>query len=148
MEPDSRRRGHRAARRAQDLGRRYIELLAENLGQPGFRELLLVAHDMDARRDVRVRAAARPAIGSASSARRAAADGGRAAEAFDLAGVGREHVIDALAASLCVPIATDPHLLRFPAEGPVARRDAPRVRSARARSTACSRKCASPAPSR
>ena len=45
-------------------------------------------------------------------------DGGRAAEAFDLAGVGREHVIDALAASLCVPIATDPHLLRFPSEGP------------------------------
>ena len=26
----------------QDLGRRYIELLAENLGQPGFRELLIV----------------------------------------------------------------------------------------------------------
>jgi hypothetical protein len=42
-----------------------------------------------------------------------AADGGRAAEAFDLAGVGREHVIDALAASLCVPIATDPHLCGF-----------------------------------
>ena len=36
----------------QDLGRRYVELLAENLGQPGFRELLLVAHDIDARRDL------------------------------------------------------------------------------------------------
>ena len=35
-----------------ELGRKYIELLVENLGQPGFRELLLVAHDMDARRDV------------------------------------------------------------------------------------------------
>lgn len=102
----------------QDLGRRYIELLGENLGQPGFRELLLVAHDMDARRDVLF------ALLGADYRQRffnhgaRPADAGRAAEAFDLAGVGREHVIDALAANLCVPIATDPHLLRFPAEGP------------------------------
>jgi hypothetical protein len=102
----------------QDLGRRYIELLAENLGQPGFRELLLVAHDMDARRDVLfaiLRDEYRQRFFSHAAR---STDGGRAAEAFDLAGVGREHVIDALAASLCVPIATDPHLLRFPAEGP------------------------------
>jgi len=25
----------------EELGRRYVEMLAENLGQPGFRELLL-----------------------------------------------------------------------------------------------------------
>ena len=37
---------------ARDLSRRYAELLAENLGQPGFRELLLVVHDIDARRDL------------------------------------------------------------------------------------------------
>src|SRR5260221_302053 len=37
---------------ASDLSRRYAELLAENLGQPGFRELLLIAHDVDARHDV------------------------------------------------------------------------------------------------
>ena len=36
----------------RDLSRRYAELLAENLGQPGFRELLLVVHDMDAHRDL------------------------------------------------------------------------------------------------
>ena len=35
-----------------DLGRRFVELLGENLGQPAFRELLIVAHDMDARRDL------------------------------------------------------------------------------------------------
>jgi hypothetical protein len=35
-----------------DLSRRYAELLADNLGQPGFRELLIVAHDLDARHDV------------------------------------------------------------------------------------------------
>jgi hypothetical protein len=103
----------------QDLGRRYIELLAENLGQPGFRELLIVAHDMDARRDVLF-----ALLGDGQRQRffgqgaRPVPEGGRAAEAFDLAGIGREHVMDALAANLCVPIATDPHLLRFSAEGP------------------------------
>jgi hypothetical protein len=102
----------------QDLGRRYVELLSENLGQPGFRELLLVAHDVDARRDVLF-----ALLGDAYRARffnhgARPADGGRGAEAFDLTGVGREHVIDALTANLCLPIATDPHLLRFPAEGP------------------------------
>ena len=105
----------------QDLGRRYIELLAENLGQPGFRELLLVAHDMDARRDVLfalLREEYRQRFFDHKDHAARPADGGRAAEAFDLAGVAREHVIDALAASLCVPIATNPHLLRFPAEGP------------------------------
>src|SRR5579862_2721736 len=35
-----------------DLARRYIELLGENLGQPGFRELVVTAHDIDARRDL------------------------------------------------------------------------------------------------
>lgn len=103
----------------QDLGRRYMELLAENVGQPGFRELLLVAHDMDARRDVLFALLAdghrQRFFGQAG---RPVPEGGRTAEAFDLAGIGREHVMDALAANLCVPIATDPHLLRFSAEGP------------------------------
>ena len=98
----------------RDLGRRYLELLAENLGQPGFRELILVAHDVDARHDVlfamlsdghRQRFFGRPIDGAA-----------RPAEAVDLAGAGREHVMDALAANLAIPVATDPHLLRFPAE--------------------------------
>src|SRR5439155_23478415 len=35
-----------------ELARRYTELLAENLGQPGFRELLAVVHDVDAGRDL------------------------------------------------------------------------------------------------
>jgi len=35
-----------------DLARRYAELLTDNLGQPGFRELLIVSHDVDAGRDV------------------------------------------------------------------------------------------------
>ena len=98
-----------------DLGRRYLELLGENLGQPGFRELLLVAHDMDARRDVLFALLSGPHR-QPFFARDAA--GGRASEALDLAGVGREYVMDALEACLAMPVATEPHLLRFPVEGP------------------------------
>ena len=72
-------------------------------------------HGRAARR--RVRAARRPASRTGSSgARWSTAPAAR--EAFDLAGVGRDHVIDALAASLTLPVATDPHLVRLPAEGP------------------------------
>ena len=99
-----------------DLAKRYVELLAENLGQPGFRELLLVTHDMDARRDIVF-----ALLGETQRNRffsRGTGDGARAAEAFDLAGVARDQAIDALAASLAIPVATDPHLLRFAADGP------------------------------
>jgi predicted acylesterase/phospholipase RssA len=100
----------------QDLGRRYVDLLTENLGQPGFRELLVVAHDADARQDVVF-----ALLGDAHRQRffaRPAAAGGRATEAIDLAGAGRDHVLDALAASLSIPVATDPHLVKLAAEGP------------------------------
>jgi len=105
-----------AAPPRQELAKRYVDLLAENVGQPGFREVVVVAHDLDARRDLvfamlaethRARFFSRPGP-----------EGGRAAETFDLSGVGRDHAIDALAASLALPIATSPHLLKFPAEGP------------------------------
>lgn len=101
-----------------ELGRRYVELLIENLGQPGFRELLVTAHDMDARRDLvfallgdahRSRFFGRPVAGENAT---------RLTEAFDLAGVGRDHALDALAAALAVPIATEPHLVTFAPEGP------------------------------
>jgi hypothetical protein len=101
-----------------ELARRYVELLAENLGQPGFRELLVTVHDMDTRRDVvfamlgavhRARFFGRPGMtGSAA----------RSIEAFDLSGVTREHALDALAAAVTVPIATAPQLITFAPEGP------------------------------
>ena len=34
------------------VGRRYAEVLTENVGQPGFRELIAIATDLDTRRDV------------------------------------------------------------------------------------------------
>lgn len=105
-----------AAPARPELGRKYAELLTENLGQPGFRELVLVAHDMDARRDLVFAMLAEPHRTPFFS--RPAADGGRQAEAIDLAGAGRDHVMDALAACLALPIATDPYLVRFAPEGP------------------------------
>jgi len=96
-----------------ELARRYAETLADNLGQPGFRELVIVAHDLDARRDLvfamvaenRRRDLIRRPSAEAAEVRRA--------EVVDLTGVGRDYLADAVAASLAVPIATDPHAIRF-----------------------------------
>ncbi|OLC52064.1 MAG: hypothetical protein AUH43_01085 [Acidobacteria bacterium 13_1_40CM_65_14] len=97
-----------------DLGRRYTEMLAENLGQPGFRELLVAVHDVDAHRDLifalvaehRRRALIRRSTIDAADTRRA--------EVFDLAGVARDHIADAVAAALTVPLATEWHTVTFP----------------------------------
>ncbi len=100
-----------------ELARRYVELLSENLGQPGFRELLLAVHDMDARRDVifaLLDLSHRPRFFSHPVSE----PGARQLEAFDLTGVSRDHLFDALAAALAVPLATEPRLVRFAADGP------------------------------
>jgi hypothetical protein len=99
-----------------ELGRRYAELVSENLGQPGFRELLIAVHDMDAKRDLIF-----ALLSQSHRARffnRPETDGARTAEAFDLAGAAREHVLDAFAGALAVPVASEPHLITFAAEGP------------------------------
>ncbi|MGH8639601.1 MAG: patatin-like phospholipase family protein, partial [Burkholderiales bacterium] len=104
--------------RNAELGRRYVELLSENLGQPGFRELLVVLHDLDARQDLVFAFLAgqhRPRFfGRLVSGGPAA----RISEAFDLSGVARDHAMDVLSAALAMPIATEPHLVAFAAEGP------------------------------
>lgn len=102
---------------AGELARRYVELLAENLGQPGFRELLVTVHDVDARRDL-VFALLGPEHRLRFFGRPGAEAAGRYAECFDLSGVAREHALDALWASLAIPVATEPHLVTFAAEGP------------------------------
>lgn len=98
---------------ASELGRRYTELLTENIGQPGFRELLIVAHDVDAGRDLvfalvsetRRRGLVRRATTRAAEARQA--------EVLDLSGLAREHLSDAVGAALTIPLATDLHPIRF-----------------------------------
>lgn len=107
-----------AAPAPRELGRRYVELLSDNLGQPGFRELLVTVHDMDARRDVvfaLLGQAHRPHFFGRPGAPDSA---GRYLEAFDLAGASRDHAFDALAAALALPVATEPQLVTFSAEGP------------------------------
>ena len=99
-----------------DLARRYVELLADNLGQPGFRELVVAVHDLDAHRDLVFALVAesrrRELIRRVSSV---AADA-RRAEVLDLSGVARGHLADAVAASLSVPIVTDPYAMTFAPE--------------------------------
>ncbi len=97
-----------------DLGRRYAELLADNLGHPGFRELLLLVHDVDARRDIAVGLLSEPY--RASFFQSGADDRDRPLEAIDATGDAGRHLMDALMGALSVPVVTDPHLVTFAAE--------------------------------
>jgi hypothetical protein len=101
---------------ADELGRRYTELLADNLGQPGFRELLIAAHDLDARRDLVFALVAEGRRRDLIRRPTSPATDERRAEAIDLAGLGRDHLTDAVAASFTIPIATEPHFMRFGAD--------------------------------
>ena len=124
----------------KDLARRYAELLADNLGQPGFRELLIVVHDLDARRDL-VFALLGPDERRPFFLRKPAHGGDRrSAEAFDLAGVARDQSLPALAGRAGNPRA---HRARaHPVSRPRATGAARRTGCAigRAHSDACSRR--------
>jgi hypothetical protein len=96
-----------------DLGSRYSELLGENVGQPGFRELIVVTHDVDARRDLTF-ALLTERHRRGFFLRSVGQEGGsRHLETMDLAGAASGHAVDALGAALRLPVATEPHLLRF-----------------------------------
>ena len=119
---------------AADLSRRFTELLTENLGQPGFSELLLTVHDVDARRDLIFGLVREPfrralfppfdspeiSVAAFDSPDRSLAQGRpawtRRAEAFDLAGLARDHLIDVLRGALSVPGVTEAALVRFAPE--------------------------------
>lgn len=108
--------GHRKASHGE-LSARAADLLLENLGQPGFRELILTIHDLDAQRDL--------VFGLLGDARRRdffqprdRDEDSRSAEAFDLAGGLRERAIEVITAALRVPLVTDPHVITFPVESP------------------------------
>jgi patatin-like phospholipase len=99
-----------------DLGRRYLEFLRGNLGQPGFRELVLVTHDVDAGRDLvfaLVAESSRPSLVRRAVSADAEA---RQAEVQDLCGVARDYFGDAISAALTVPVATGFHTIFFQPE--------------------------------
>ena len=96
-----------------ELARRYADLLVDNIGQPGFRELLLTVHDLDAHRDLVFALVAEPRRRDLIRRPSTASAEARRAEVLDLSGAGRSHLADAVAASLAVPIATEPHEMTF-----------------------------------
>jgi hypothetical protein len=93
-----------------DVARRYAEVLNESVGQPGFRELMIVVTDLDSRRDV-VAALLRDPYRRDFVSPRPGEE--RRSEIIDLAGVGRDHALDVIAAALTPPVACDPHLITF-----------------------------------
>jgi hypothetical protein len=101
-----------------ELSRRYVDLLAENLGQPGFRDLVLSVHDLDVRRDLVFGMLTGPHAPPFFQRRPGLADGGerRAAETIDLTGAGRSHLIDGLLAATALPVLNEPHLMTFAPE--------------------------------
>ena len=109
--------------RRADLSRRYAELLTDNLGQPGFRELLFLAHDLDARHDIVFALLGQP-WRRGFFAQRGPGEHVRAREAVDLAGAAREVLLDGVASSTSLAGATDPTVHHLCAREPLARRDA------------------------
>jgi hypothetical protein len=95
-----------------DLGRRYAEILGDNLGQPGFREVLVAVHDVDARRDL-VGAVLAPDRRAAFTSRRQGL-AAREGESADLAGPQAGLLADFLIGSQRLPLASAPHPLAFP----------------------------------
>ncbi len=99
-----------------ELGRRYIEMLSENIGQPGFRELVVSVHDMDARRDLvfalvesgRRRDLTRRSTSGETEERQAAIQ--------DLGGIAGNHLPDAVAGALAIPLMTEFHTITFAPE--------------------------------
>jgi hypothetical protein len=99
-----------------ELGRRYVALLAENLGEPGFRELVLRAADLD-----RGAAAAFTVLRDATGpdATRSHARTGPLADAVDLRAPGCDVLLfDAVATGLLCPMVLPLQRVSFPKGGP------------------------------
>src|SRR6188508_375151 len=99
---------------AREIGRRYVDVLTDNFGQPGFHEVLLAVHDLDGRRDLV--GAILSAPGRAALEARRHHDSPREAEIVDFTGPQRELIVTFMQAALRLPIATSPVLVEFPAD--------------------------------
>jgi hypothetical protein len=95
------------------IGRRLAEVLGESLGQPGFRELIVAANDLDARRDVVLAMVADP-YRTEYVAGRAELD--RRSGLLDLATADRDRAFDIVAAAVTPPLVCDPALVSFSLE--------------------------------
>ena len=124
------RGGAGEAARRRRAGRRYIELVTENLGQPGFRELVLAVHDLDAPRSG-IRAGERRAAARRWSRRAATAEArGQRGRRSSICRAWRAIICaDVVAAAMTVPVVSEPHPIQYAAGQLLAWRDAPAVRS-------------------
>jgi hypothetical protein len=93
-----------------EIGRRYVDVLADNFGQPGFHEVIVAVHDLDARRDLVGGILAAPARAAFEAHRdEADADG----SLVDLTGPQRDTLASFVAGACRLPIGTDPGTLEF-----------------------------------
>lgn len=99
---------------ASEIGRKYVDLLIDNFGQPGFCEVMIGVHDLDGRRDL-VGAVLPDALRPAFLVRRDGL-GPREAESIDLAGPSRDLLVDLLAAAQRLPVAAEPYVMTFPTD--------------------------------
>jgi hypothetical protein len=97
------------------LALRYADVLAEGLGQPGFRELVVAVTDLDSRRDVVGALLKEPYRQEFLSGQR---DPRRRADVLDLAGTGRAQAAALLTAALTPPVGAEPSPVQFAVEGP------------------------------
>jgi hypothetical protein len=93
-----------------EFSRRYTELLIENLGQPGFRELIVTTLDLETRTDLVFAALVE------SRRRKFFHREGASGDLIDLAGVGRNQILAAVAGSLSVPVLTEAPPIAFSPE--------------------------------
>ena len=101
-----------------DLGKRYVGLLSENLGQPGFRELILRTADLDAGEVLPFILLGEPHRAAYVSARsRAAHSEDGLPVAVDLRAGGESMLFDAVATGLLPPLATPVRRVSFPRRG-------------------------------
>lgn len=100
------------SRARAEASRRYVEMLADGLGQPGSAELILTVHDLDTRRDLVFAVLQEP------WRRRffQVSGTGRDGEVVDALDQGGALVMDGLAAALTVPLVSEPHPMTFPVD--------------------------------
>lgn len=103
-----------AAPTPAEIGRRYVDLVCDNFGQPGFREIVVGVHDLDARRDLAF--AVIPDDRAAAFAERRSMGGVREAEAVNLSTAMRDYLADLLAAGAELPGVTSGRSITFPAD--------------------------------
>ena len=96
--------------KADAVGRLYAEVLADNLGQPGFRELVLVVADLDTRQDL-VATMLREPYREARVVDRVS--GVRVGDVLDLTGPDGRYAVELLNAALTLPLACDPQFVSF-----------------------------------